>query len=226
MYKLVTIFCLLAAVNACGQSNNIVVSENQSSGSAINIAVSSFDNRNGDDFFTEADQTEKKGDLNNALTLFGKAAFEYNSSHQFNNYGSALLRLSNVHMMLNNFTEAEQVVLNVALKNYSRIHNVQGQLDSYRQLSKIYLAADKLTEAMWFSTQQGILARRVKSDNGYMESMLGIANVKIRRKQFKLAKKDLAQVELFAKTTNNTRYRSEISYARNQISAQGNSKKL
>jgi tetratricopeptide (TPR) repeat protein len=226
MYKLLILFCLFAAFDTCAQTTNLVAAENQASGSAINIAVSATDNRNGDDFFSEADLTEKKGDLFNALTLFGKAAFEYNSSHQFNDYGSALLRLSNVHMMLNNFTEAEQVVLNVALKNYNRTHNVQGEMNSYRQLAKIYLASDKLTEALWFSTQQGILARQLKSNNGCMESMLGIASVKIRKKQYTLAKNDLNKAELFAKTTNNTRFRSEIAYARNQIASHANSKKL
>jgi tetratricopeptide (TPR) repeat protein len=226
MYKLLILFCLLAAFDATAQTNNIVNADILPAGTAINIAVSATDIRTGDDFFSEAELTEKKGDLFNALTLFGKAAFEYNSSHQFNNYGSALLRLSNVHMMLNNFTEAEQVILNVALKNYNRIHNVHGQMDSYRQLAKIYLASDKLTEALWFSTQQGILARQLKSDNAYLESMLGITSVKIKKKQYTLAKKDLMQVELYAKTTNNSRYRSEITYAKNQIASHVISKKL
>jgi tetratricopeptide (TPR) repeat protein len=226
MYKLLILFCLFTAFDASAQTNNLLATENQTTGSAINISVSAPDNRNGDDFFSEADITEKKGDLFNALTLFGKAAFEYNSTHQFSNYGSALLRMSNVHMMLNNFAEAEQVVLNVALKNYSRTHNIHGEMNSYRQLAKIYLASDKLTQALWFSTQQGILARQLKSDNSYMESMLGIATVKIRKKQYTLANKDLNKAELYAKTTNNTRFRSQLTYARNQIASHSNSKKL
>jgi tetratricopeptide (TPR) repeat protein len=226
MYKLFLLFCLFAGFDASAQMNNQVITDGLAGGTAINIAVSATDNRTGDDFFSAADQTEKKGDLFDALTLFGKAAFEYNSSHEFNNYGSALLRLSNVHLMLNNFTEAEDVVLNVALKNYTHTHNVRGEMNAYRQLAKIYLASDKLTEALWFSTQQGILARQIKSNNGYMESMLGIASVKIKKKQYTLANKDLNQLELFAKTTNSTRFRSEITYARNQIASHANSKKL
>ncbi|MDB5021616.1 MAG: hypothetical protein JWQ28_2743, partial [Pedobacter sp.] len=109
---------------------------------------------------------------------------------------------------------------------YSRTHNVQGEMNSYRQLAKIYLASDKLTQALWFSTQQGILARQLKSDNSYMESMLGIATVKIRKKQYTLANKDLNKAELYAKTTNNTRFRSQLTYARNQIASHSNSKKL
>jgi tetratricopeptide (TPR) repeat protein len=219
MHKLLIILCLFGSIAATAQTTNIVVSDSQASGSAINIAVSNADYRDGDDLFSEADRTEKQGDLFNALTLFGKAAFEYNTSHQFNNYGSALMRMSNVHYLLKNFTEAEQVILNVALKNYNRMHNQHGEMDSYKQLAKIYLASDKLTEALWFSTQQGILARQLKSNNAYIDSILGIANVKIKKKQYTSAKKDLNQAELLAKTTKNSTFRSQISYARNQIAA-------
>jgi tetratricopeptide (TPR) repeat protein len=225
MHKLLTIFCLFASSFVYGQANSVVSPENALSGSAINIAVSVPDERNGNDFFSEADRNEKKGDLFNALTLFGKAAFEYNTSHQFNDYGSALMRMSNVHLLLNNFTEAEQVILNVALKNYSRIHNVRGEMDAYRQLAKIYLVSNKLTEALWFSTQQGILALQLRNSNGYIESILGVANVKIKKKQFSLAKLDLNRAERYAKTTKNTLYRSDINAARNQITTIQNHKK-
>lgn len=217
MHKLLTLISLIISSAALAQSSSLVGSEGPAAGTAINIAVSSYDDRNGDDFFSEADRIEKKGDLFNAMTLFGKAAFEYNSAHQFANYGSALLRLSNVHLLLNNYTEAEQVVLNVALKNYSRIHSAQGEMNAYRQLAKIYLAANRLTEALWFSTQQGILARQINSKSGNIESILGIANVKIKKKQFTLARKDLNQAELLAKLTNNNAYRSEINQVRSQI---------
>lgn len=217
MHKLLTLFCLFLSSAALAQSSSLLGPEGPTAGTAINIAVSSYEERDGDDFFNEADRIEKKGDLFNALTLFGKAAFEYNSSHQFSNYGSALLRLSNVHLLLNNYTEAEQVVLNVALKNYSRIHSAQGQMNSYRQLAKIYLAANRLTEALWFSTQQGILARQLNSKSGNIESILGIANVKIKKKQFTMARKDLNYAELLAKSSNNNAYRSEINQVRNQI---------
>lgn len=225
MHKLLTIFCLFASSCVYGQANSLVSPENVLSGSAINIAVSVPDERNGNDFFSEADRNERKGDLFSALTLFGKAAFEYNTSHQFNDYGSALMRMSNVHLLLNNYTEAEQVVLNVALKNYSRIHNVHGEMDAYRQLAKIYLVSNKLTEALWFSTQQGILALQLRNSNGYIESILGVANVKIKKKQFSLAKLDLNRAERYAKTTKNTLYRSDINTARNQITAIQNHKK-
>lgn len=225
MHKLLTLFCLFISSAALAQSSSLVGPEVPAGGTAINIAVSSYDDRNGDDFFSEADRIEKKGDLFNAMTLFGKAAFEYNSAHQFNNYGSALLRLSNVHLLLNNYTEAEQVVLNVALKNYSRIHSAQGQMNSYKQLAKIYLAANRLTEALWFSTQQGILARQLNSKSGNIESILGIANVKIKKKQFTLAKKDLNQAEMLAKATNNNTYRSEINQVRRLIPGHATPKK-
>jgi tetratricopeptide (TPR) repeat protein len=225
MHKILTIFCLFASSFVYGQANSLVSPENASNGSAINIAVSAPDERSGNDFFSEADRDEKKGDLFSALTLFGKAAFEYNTSHQLNDYGSALMRMSNVHLLLSNYTEAEEVILNVALKNYSRIHNVRGEMDAYRQLAKIYLVSNKLTEALWFSTQQGILALQIRNSSGYIDSILGVVSVKIKKKQFSLAKLDLNRAERYAKTTKNVSFRSEISTVRNQIISIQNHKK-
>lgn len=186
-------------------------------GSAINISLPSFKKIDGDEFFDDAERKERKGDLNQALTLFGKAAFEYNTDKRYNRYGLALLKMSNVHMMLANYAEAEQVILNAALKNYSRIGSRVGQMESYNQLGKIYFAANKLTQSLWFYTQQGILAKQLKNNSSYIESMLGIALVKIKKREFELALKDLSSAELLANNAKIDQFNQQIKSSRKLI---------
>jgi len=186
-------------------------------GGSINIAVSGADDADGDTYFQEAEKNEKNGELYDALTFFGKAAFEYNNSGNFSRYGAALLRLSNIHFLLEHYTEAEQVVLNVALKTYSRFGNRTGQMASYNQLGKIYLASNKLTQSMWFYTQQGILARQSNNNSAYIDSILGIVQVKIKKKEYSLATKDLNKAELLAKSVKINQYKGQIKQARSSI---------
>lgn len=219
MYKLCFAFiCLVFSVPAMAQTNTFIQQDpNNGSGGSITIAVSGVDEAEGDVYFQEAEKNEKSGDLNDALTLFGKAAFEYNNSGNFSRYGASLLRLSNIHYLLEHYVEAEQVVLNVALKTYSRFGNRTGQMASYNQLGKIYLAANKLTQSMWFYTQQGILARQSNNNSSYIDSILGIAQVKIRKKEYSLAIKDLNRAELFAKNSKINQFKSQIKMARASI---------
>jgi tetratricopeptide (TPR) repeat protein len=217
MYKVfIAIFCLLFCESAIAQKS---VSDLQltNSGAVIQIAVSALDEGDGNSYFSEAEENEKKGDLNDALTMFGKAAFEFNSSRLFVRYGAALLRLSNIHYMLQNYTEAEQVIINVALKNYSRIGNRNGQMESYSQLGKIYLAHNKLTESLWFYTQQGLIARQINNNNSYIDSILGMARIKIKRKEYKLASKDLNRAELLAQNQKISQFKGQIKEARGII---------
>jgi len=219
------VFCCLGCFNALAQNNEMVPYVSGAGNAAINIAVSAVDEPTGDSYYAEAERNEKSGDLNGALTMFGKAAFEYNSSRNFNAYGAALLRLSNVHFLLNNFIEAEQVVLNVALKNYSRIGNRNGQMDSYNQLAKVYLAANKLTQSLWFYTQQGILARQLKNNPAYINSLLGIISIKIKKKEYNLALKDVNNAELFARTNKVSQYNAQFINTRSILKGKVNQKK-
>lgn len=195
------------------QTNHLLPQQGLSDAS-INIAVSSHDNQEGNSYFEEAEKNERRGELDEAVTLFGKAAFEYNSLKQLDRYGSALLRLSNAHYLLAHYTEAEQVVLNVAIKNYSKLGSRRGLMDSYSQLGKIYLASSKYTQSLWFYTQQGILAKQTGSDRSYIESVIGIAHVKIKKKDFVLASRDLTRAELLANAANYNQYKGQIKEAR------------
>ena len=190
----------------------------QQGGTAINIAVASNESE-GDEFFADAERNEKRGDLNEALTLFGKAAFEYNSDKKFSRYGAALLRMSNVHLLLTHYTEAEQMVLNAALKTYSRIGSRTGQMAAYNQLGRIYLAANKLTQSLWFYTQQGMLAQQLRNNTSYIDSILGIALVKIKKKEYTLAIKDLNKAEILAKNSKISQFNQQIKSGRAAIAA-------
>lgn len=179
----------------------------------------------GDDFFADAERSERSGNLNEALVLFGKAAFEYNVNKKFVKYGSALLRMSNVHLLLKHFTEAEQVALNVALKNYSRIGSKVGQMVTYNMLAKIYFEANKLPQSLWFYSQQGMSAQRLNNKAAYIDSVLGIALIKIKKQEYNLATKDVNRAELLAKNSNITHFAQQIKQSRNIIAAKKSGKK-
>jgi len=209
------------------QAQNIDKSEIQEpNGSAINIAVSKFDLEDGNSFFEEAEDLERKGDYNEALTLFGKAAFEYNAIKNFNRYGQAVIKMSSMHYQLGRFTDAEQILLNVALKNYSKTGNRAGVMNTYNLLGKVYLANTKYTQSMWFYTQQGILAKQLKSNNAYIESILGIVQVKIKKKDFTLALRDLKSAEWLANSIKTTQYKTQIKDAREMIASKTTIKKV
>lgn len=199
------------------QTNTFLLQETPAKSGAINIVTSNLEEEDGNTYFAEALKNEKRGDLNDALNLYAKAAFEFNTSKLFVRYGEALMKLGNVHLMMNHYTEAEQVVLNVALKNYSRIGSKAGQMEAYYQLGRIYFAANKLTQSLWFYTQQGILAKQLNNNSAYIESVIGIAQVKIKKKEYNLALTDLNRAELLLKSSNNGQLKSRIKETRGLI---------
>ncbi|WP_421942127.1 hypothetical protein [Pedobacter sp.] len=227
MYKIV-LACISVFASFQVYAQNIDKSDNQelnSGGSAINIVVSKFDEADGNTYFDEAESLERKGEYNDALTMFGKAAFEYNAVRNFNRYGQAIIKMSNMHYQLGRFTDAEQILLNVALKNYSKMGSRIGLMNTYNLLGKVYLANNKYTQSMWFYTQQGILAKQLKSNNSYIESVLGVAQVKIKKKDFTLALKDLKTAEYLASSIKSTQYKVQIKDAREVIANKGTAKK-
>ena len=217
---------LLVIIQAGAQHINSGPQDAPQVGSAINIAVAQNDENLADEFFEDAERNEKRGDLNEALTLFGKAAFEYNNERKFSRYGATLLRMSNIHLLLTRYTEAEQVILNAALKTYSKIGSRAGQMASYNQLGKIYLAANKFTQSMWFYTQQGILARQLGNNTSYIDSVIGLALVKIKKREYTLASRDLNRAELLAKTSKITQFNQQIKANRSIIAEKQAAKKL
>lgn len=219
------IVLLLVSSHLKAQTSHMLSLQDPPLSGAVTIASSSLEANEGNTYFAEAEKNEKKGDYDEALTLFGKAAFEYNSAKQFGRYGTALMRLSNVHYLQSHYTEAEQVVLNVALKTYSKIGSKSGQMESYSQLGKIYLASNKLTQSMWFYTQQGILAKQIGNNNSFIESVLGLAAVKIKKKEYVMASRDINRAELLARAANTSQFSAKIKEARALISTKTTAKK-
>lgn len=227
MYKIYLVLICILFLNTVN-AQTVVAPGFQDSGevgSAINISFPSIRKIDGDEFFEDAERREKQGDLNQALTLFGRAAFEYNSDKKYNRYGLALLKMSNVHLLLANYAEAEQVVLHAALKNYSRIGSMVGQMESYNQLGKIYFAANKLTQSLWFYSQQGILAKQIKNNSSYIDSVLGIALIKIKKKEYDLAIKDLNTAEMLANNAKIDQFNQQIRKSRSLIAENQDTKK-
>lgn len=178
---------------------------------SVNLAVLGNSNRSiADDFVEDADRYERFGDFDAAANMLNKAAKEYQQDKKYASYGSTLIRLSNLYIILSNYNEAEQIVLKQALKNYTRMGSRAGQMSAYQQLGKIYLAANKLPQSLWFYTQQGILAQQLKDKNAYIESILGIAAVKIKKKDYQLAIRDLNTAEVLSKTANTVQYNQLI----------------
>ncbi|WP_442589807.1 hypothetical protein ACSBL2_00970 [Pedobacter sp. AW31-3R] len=218
MYKLCLVLIgFVFAGPAIAQKSAYAQYEPSFGSGSIQIAVSTLDDADGDTYFEEAEKSEKSGELDDALTFFGRAAFEYNSAGNPSRYGASLLRLSHIHFLMEHYTEAEQVILNVALKTYSRLGSRTGQMASYNQLGKIYLAANKLTQSLWFYSQQGILAKQTNNSSSYIDSMLGIVHVKIRKKEFSMASKDITRAELFARNSKNNQFKGQIRQAKNAI---------
>lgn len=193
---------------------------------SVNLAVLSNANRSAaEEFIDEAERYEKFGDFDNALVMLNKAANEYQQDKKFASYGITLIRLSNVHLLLSNYAEAEQIVLKKVLKNYARMGSRAGQMSAYQQLGKIYFAANKLPQSLWFYTQQGILAQQLKDNHAYIESVLGIVSVKIKKKDYQLAVKDLNTAELLSKNANTVQYNQLIKQSRALIAERTTIKK-
>jgi uncharacterized protein (DUF2164 family) len=58
------------------------------------------------------------------------------------------------------------------------------------------------------------LAQQLKDNNAYIESILGIAAVKIKKKDYQLAVKDLNAAELISRNNNTVQYNQLIKSSR------------
>ncbi len=225
MKKLIPFVVLMAFTHVIyAQSATPSIDHNNQTFS-VNLGIAGSATVGADYYFEEADRIEKMGDFDGAISMFNKAAQEYQQNKMFGRYGTALIRLSNVHLSISNYAEAEKIVLKQALKNYSKIGSKSGQMLAYQQLGKVYLAANKLPESMWFYTQHGILAQQLQDKNAYIESVIGIASVKIKKKDYLLASKDLNTAELLSKNANIVQYNTLIKSNRAKISERTIAKK-
>ncbi len=212
-----TLFSFFIFALAHGQAENPKADKDLATISVLDAADSVMIQPTADELFIYAERNERSGNLNEALVLFKKAAFEYNVKKQRIKYGKTLLRMCNLHLSLKNLVEAEQVALHLALKNYSRIGSSAGQMETYNMLAKIYFEANKLPQSLWFYSQQGLSAQRLKNKAAYIDSVLGIAAIKIKKKEYYLAIKDVNRAEILAKNSNINKFAAQIQQSRTAI---------
>lgn len=220
-----TLICFFITALAYGQAANAITDKTMATLPISEAVDSIIVKPTADELFAYAERNERSGKLDEALIFFKKAAFEYNLKKQRIKYGSTLLRMSNLHLALKNLVEAEQVALHLALKNYSRIGSSVGQMETYNMLAKIYFEANKLPQSLWFYSQQGMSAQRLNNKASYIDSVLGIAAIKIKKKEYYLAIKDVNRAELLAKNSNINKFAAQIQQSRNAI-AQKNTPKI
>lgn len=168
-------------------------------------------------FLMEAEKSEKLGRLNDALTLYGKAAYEYSNAKLNSMYASTLIKMSIVHRALKNYKVAEDIVMNLVLKTYAKLGSKTGEMKTYQELGKIYLEEGRFTESLWFFTQQGILALETSNKIAYIESVIDIARLKIKKRDFLLANADLNRAEILAKNANTNEFHAQITTVRNDL---------
>jgi tetratricopeptide (TPR) repeat protein len=208
------LFILIAVITFSAEAqNSLTPSFVQTSAPQLSVNLALLNGNaksNADIFYDEAQRFEDIGEYDDAVNMFSKAAKEYQQTKQLGLYGTTLMRLSDLQLSLSNFAEAEHIVLKKVLKNYTKLGSKSGQMAAYQQLGKIYLAANRHTESLWFYTQQGILAQQLHNKNAYIESVLGIATVKIKKKDYLLAAKDLNTAELLSKNANIVQYNKLI----------------
>ena len=192
---------------------------------AVNLAVLGSATNSADSYFEEAERYERVGDFESAVAMFNRAAATYQNHKKFGRYGVTLLRLSNTYVSLANYNEAEQLVLKKALRNYTKIGSKAGQMACYQQLGKVYMAANKLPQSLWFYTQHGMLALQLNNKNAYIESVLGIAAIKIKKKEYLLASKDLNTAQLLSITANIIQYNQLIKTSKALIAERTSFKK-
>lgn len=207
MRKLLLFFIALLATGVKAQQSNAVTPP-------LALAILAAN-----DYITQAEQHVNANQYQLATIAYNNAAKLFRYNNKLNDYSHTLLKLSDAHLKLNNLNSAEHIVLNQALKTYAKLGNKQGQINAYNQLAKIYIAADKLPQAFWFYSQQGLLATQTNNKSAYIDALIGMANVKNLKEEYDLASADLDKAEYLALQQNITSFAQQILILRNQIAA-------
>ncbi|GGH01000.1 hypothetical protein [Mucilaginibacter phyllosphaerae] len=87
-------------------------------------------------------------------------------------------------------TEAIHYTL-LALHNYSYYEDTTGIRSSFDDLSRVYIAQRKFSEAKWFTLQSNKISRQVKDVPNIISSLVKLATIKMELKDNKLAMRDL-----------------------------------
>ncbi|WP_276360295.1 hypothetical protein [Daejeonella sp. H1SJ63] len=137
-----------------------------------------------------------KGDINKALkysnALIDAAEGMKNSASVAEGYSS----LITLWATQKKYKEAEALILKRALPlNYYKLKDKTGTIRCYDQLADIYGRQKKFSEAKWFYIQSNMLARKVNYPKGIVNSLIGLAHVKLAIGDYQLAFSDLKEAE-------------------------------
>ncbi|MDP3468040.1 MAG: tetratricopeptide repeat protein [Daejeonella sp.] len=95
-----------------------------------------------------------------------------------------------------NYSEAETLVLRKALPlYYYGLKDKAGTIRCYDQLADNYHRQKKFTEAKWFYIQSNMLARKINSPSGIVNSLINLAHVKMSIGDYQLALLDYKEAE-------------------------------
>jgi len=94
------------------------------------------------------------------------------------------------------FTEAESLILGKALPlYYYGLKDKTGTIRCYDQLADTYHQQKKFTQAKWFYIQSNMLARKINSPSGIVNSLINLAHVKMSIGDYELALLDFKEAE-------------------------------
>ena len=108
----------------------------------------------------------------------------------------AYMTLADILTSQKNFKEAESLVLKKALPlYYYGLKDKTGTIKCYDQLAETYHQQRKFSEAKWFYIQSNMLARKINSSSGIVNSLINLAHVKMSIGDYQLALSDYKEAE-------------------------------
>ncbi|MFA6944319.1 MAG: tetratricopeptide repeat protein [Pedobacter sp.] len=108
----------------------------------------------------------------------------------------AYMTLADILTSQKNFKEAESLVLKKALPlYYYGLKDKPGTIKCYDQLADTYHQQKKFSEAKWFYIQSNMLARKINSSLGIVNSLINLAHVKMSIGDYQLALSDYKEAE-------------------------------
>lgn len=121
----------------------------------------------------------------------------------------ALLQQNDLMLRAGHLKHAEQQILTKILLMAYRMNSKQAEMNCYQQLGRVYWHQNKFTEAKWFFVQANILAKKLNHSVGIIRSLLMLAKVKNKIKDYSLALADLKLANNLL-NTHNSYFKADI----------------
>lgn len=110
--------------------------------------------------------------------------------------GEAYLNLASIWTAQKRYKEAESIIMSKALPLFAyKIHDKFGSIRCYDQLAEIYQQQKRFSEAKWFYIQSNMLARKINSSSGIVNSLVSLGHVKMSIGDHQLALTDFREAE-------------------------------